>query len=44
MDSVAKIKKLVNMEADPESEFSIIQPLGDGSYGCVFKALSKTTG
>lgn len=44
MESVEKIKQLVNIERDPEEEFSIIQALGDGSYGCVFKALNKRTG
>lgn len=44
MDYEEKIKQLVNIESDPEEEFEIIEQLGEGSYGFVFKAFHKKTG
>ena len=36
--------KLVNMSEDPEEELEIMESIGDGSYGFVFKALHHRTG
>ena len=44
MNYEEKIKKLVNIDQDPEEEFEIMEQLGEGSYGFVFKALHKKTG
>ena len=38
------IKQLVNIDDDPEEEFEIMEPLGEGSYGFVFKALHRQSG
>ncbi len=38
------LEKLVNIDDDPEEEFEIIEPLGDGSFGFVFKAFHKKSG
>lgn len=33
------IRSLIDIDIDPEKVFEILEPLGNGSYGCVFKAL-----
>lgn len=38
------IKKLVNIDGDPDEELELMDYLGDGSYGVVYKALHKVTG
>ena len=38
------LSKLVNMSEDPEQELEIIESIGDGSYGFVFKAWHRKSG
>ena len=42
MDYENLIRQLIDLDKNPEEEFEIIEPLGNGSYGCVFKALNRS--
>ena len=44
MDYTELIKRLVDIDTDPEEEFDLIKTIGKGAYGQVYKALNKKTG
>lgn len=41
MDIETILDNLVNLNDDPEEMLEILEPIGDGSYGYVYKAIDK---
>lgn len=46
MDSQRPLKKLSeeSLTKQPDEVFDLLEKLGEGSYGCVFKAIYKEAG
>lgn len=40
---IERIKKIFKEDIDPEDDLEIVQSLGRGSFGYVFKAIDKKT-